>query len=196
MIFVDNSGADIILGILPFARELLRRGTQVCFCKICTQCYLTFWYTHICTITLIWRIAVLQKLKPSTSLTETKSDELGPLTIYLAYRNCGIIFLNAPDSCYSYLADLSALSLSRNTFGKLGLLQSENGAWQTMCGWVHRYIITFIPFNAPYSCKSILLVFNKTVFLVSQQSAIINVYCLGEWRSCLKESNGSKTRRN
>ena len=30
VIFVDNSGADVILGILPFARELLRRGTQVC----------------------------------------------------------------------------------------------------------------------------------------------------------------------
>ncbi|KAI4339474.1 hypothetical protein MLD38_024416 [Melastoma candidum] len=29
IICVDNSGADIILGILPFARELLRRGTQV-----------------------------------------------------------------------------------------------------------------------------------------------------------------------
>ncbi|KAK1266396.1 hypothetical protein QJS04_geneDACA014497 [Acorus gramineus] len=29
VIFVDNSGADIILGILPFARELLRSGTQV-----------------------------------------------------------------------------------------------------------------------------------------------------------------------
>ncbi|XP_044489583.1 damage-control phosphatase At2g17340-like isoform X1 [Mangifera indica] len=29
VIFVDNSGADIILGILPFARELLRLGTQV-----------------------------------------------------------------------------------------------------------------------------------------------------------------------
>lgn len=29
IIFVDNSGADVILGILPFARELLRRGTQV-----------------------------------------------------------------------------------------------------------------------------------------------------------------------
>ncbi|KAJ6410226.1 hypothetical protein OIU84_009676 [Salix udensis] len=29
VIFVDNSGADIILGILPFARELLRHGTQV-----------------------------------------------------------------------------------------------------------------------------------------------------------------------
>ncbi|XP_044508223.1 damage-control phosphatase At2g17340-like [Mangifera indica] len=29
VIFVDNSGADIILGILPFVRELLRLGTQV-----------------------------------------------------------------------------------------------------------------------------------------------------------------------
>ncbi|GKA54032.1 damage-control phosphatase isoform X1 [Tanacetum coccineum] len=29
VIFVDNSGADVVLGILPFARELLRRGTQV-----------------------------------------------------------------------------------------------------------------------------------------------------------------------
>ncbi|XP_070042870.1 damage-control phosphatase At2g17340-like [Nicotiana tomentosiformis] len=29
VIFVDNSGADIILGILPFARELLRHGAQV-----------------------------------------------------------------------------------------------------------------------------------------------------------------------
>ncbi|XP_064938800.1 damage-control phosphatase At2g17340-like [Musa acuminata AAA Group] len=29
VIFVDNSGADIILGVLPFARELLRRGTTV-----------------------------------------------------------------------------------------------------------------------------------------------------------------------
>ncbi|PKU63305.1 Uncharacterized protein MA16_Dca013349 [Dendrobium catenatum] len=29
IIFVDNSGADIVLGILPFARELLKRGTQV-----------------------------------------------------------------------------------------------------------------------------------------------------------------------
>ncbi|KAL5068433.1 hypothetical protein RYX36_019320 [Vicia faba] len=29
LIFVDNSGADVILGILPFARELLRRGSQV-----------------------------------------------------------------------------------------------------------------------------------------------------------------------
>lgn len=29
VIFVDNSGADVVLGILPFARELLRRGTVV-----------------------------------------------------------------------------------------------------------------------------------------------------------------------
>nr|AFK47314.1 unknown [Lotus japonicus] len=29
IIFVDNSGADIILGILPFTRELLRHGSQV-----------------------------------------------------------------------------------------------------------------------------------------------------------------------
>ncbi|XP_072974306.1 damage-control phosphatase At2g17340-like [Typha angustifolia] len=29
VIFVDNSGADVVLGILPFARELLRHGTEV-----------------------------------------------------------------------------------------------------------------------------------------------------------------------
>ncbi|GMI88384.1 hypothetical protein like AT4G35360 [Hibiscus trionum] len=29
VIFVDNSGADVILGILPFAREFLKRGIQV-----------------------------------------------------------------------------------------------------------------------------------------------------------------------
>lgn len=30
VIFVDNSGADIILGVFPFVRGLLRRGTKVC----------------------------------------------------------------------------------------------------------------------------------------------------------------------
>lgn len=29
VIFVDNSGSDVVLGVLPFARELLRRGTKV-----------------------------------------------------------------------------------------------------------------------------------------------------------------------
>lgn len=31
LLFVDNSGADIVLGMLPLARELLRRGTEVRF---------------------------------------------------------------------------------------------------------------------------------------------------------------------
>uniref|UniRef100_A0A336MHU6 4'-phosphopantetheine phosphatase n=1 Tax=Culicoides sonorensis TaxID=179676 RepID=A0A336MHU6_CULSO len=31
-IFADNSGVDVILGILPFAREMLRRGTKVVLC--------------------------------------------------------------------------------------------------------------------------------------------------------------------
>ncbi|KAJ6375544.1 hypothetical protein OIU77_000516 [Salix suchowensis] len=36
LLFVDNSGADVILGMLPLARELLRRGTEEsCFgCKL------------------------------------------------------------------------------------------------------------------------------------------------------------------
>ncbi|XP_063430219.1 4'-phosphopantetheine phosphatase-like [Mytilus trossulus] len=32
VIFVDNSGADIILGVFPFVRGLLRRGTKVILC--------------------------------------------------------------------------------------------------------------------------------------------------------------------
>ncbi|XP_043676173.1 4'-phosphopantetheine phosphatase isoform X2 [Vespula pensylvanica] len=31
-IFVDNSGVDIVLGILPFTRDLLQRGTKVILC--------------------------------------------------------------------------------------------------------------------------------------------------------------------
>lgn len=31
-IFIDNSGLDFVIGILPFARELLRRGTKVILC--------------------------------------------------------------------------------------------------------------------------------------------------------------------
>lgn len=29
LIFADNSGIDIILGVFPFVRELLSRGTEV-----------------------------------------------------------------------------------------------------------------------------------------------------------------------
>lgn len=32
-IFVDNCGVDLVLGIIPFARELLRRGTRVLLCS-------------------------------------------------------------------------------------------------------------------------------------------------------------------
>lgn len=32
LIFVDNSGADFILGIMPFARQLLIRGTKIILC--------------------------------------------------------------------------------------------------------------------------------------------------------------------
>lgn len=32
VIFVDNSGIDIVLGVLPFARELLQRKTKVILC--------------------------------------------------------------------------------------------------------------------------------------------------------------------
>lgn len=32
VIFVDNSGVDIVLGVMPFARELLNRGTKVILC--------------------------------------------------------------------------------------------------------------------------------------------------------------------
>lgn len=31
-VFVDNSGVDVVLGVLPFVRELLRRGTKVLLC--------------------------------------------------------------------------------------------------------------------------------------------------------------------
>ncbi|XP_067014229.1 4'-phosphopantetheine phosphatase [Anabrus simplex] len=31
-IFVDNSGVDVVLGVIPFARELLQRGTKVIMC--------------------------------------------------------------------------------------------------------------------------------------------------------------------
>lgn len=31
-IFIDNSGFDIVLGILPLAREMLRQGSKVILC--------------------------------------------------------------------------------------------------------------------------------------------------------------------
>jgi type II pantothenate kinase len=29
VIFVDNSGADVVLGILPFARQLIKMGARI-----------------------------------------------------------------------------------------------------------------------------------------------------------------------
>lgn len=29
VLFVDNAGADVVLGMLPFARELVKAGTKV-----------------------------------------------------------------------------------------------------------------------------------------------------------------------
>ena len=31
-IFIDNSGVDVLLGVLPFVEELLDRGTEVMLC--------------------------------------------------------------------------------------------------------------------------------------------------------------------
>lgn len=37
LLFVDNSGADVVLGMLPLARELLRRGTEVSLRRFGTE---------------------------------------------------------------------------------------------------------------------------------------------------------------
>lgn len=47
LLFVDNAGADIVLGMIPLARELLRRGTEVsnegsCFSCVCCPVCLVF----------------------------------------------------------------------------------------------------------------------------------------------------------
>lgn len=31
-LFVDNSGGDFVLGVIPFTEEMLRRGTSVILC--------------------------------------------------------------------------------------------------------------------------------------------------------------------
>lgn len=36
VVFVDNSGADVILGIIPMARELIRNGTRVSPTTLCS----------------------------------------------------------------------------------------------------------------------------------------------------------------
>lgn len=41
LLFVDNSGADIVLGMLPLARELLRRGTEVSLFVLAFKIYVS-----------------------------------------------------------------------------------------------------------------------------------------------------------
>lgn len=51
LLFVDNSGADIVLGMLPLARELLRRGTEVSsFSSFYILENLKFLYKILCLI--------------------------------------------------------------------------------------------------------------------------------------------------
>lgn len=40
IMFVDNAGADVVLGMIPLARELLKRGTQVCVLYVVFVCVL------------------------------------------------------------------------------------------------------------------------------------------------------------
>lgn len=42
LIFVDNSGADVLLGVLPFAREFIRRHSKVIAIKAYFFCVLIF----------------------------------------------------------------------------------------------------------------------------------------------------------
>ena len=41
IMFVDNAGADVVLGMLPFARELLRMGSEVGGAR--AHCYCGLW---------------------------------------------------------------------------------------------------------------------------------------------------------
>ena len=57
-IFCDNSGADIILGILPFARELLKAGSKVCILLsllLIALCKKKYWFVDM------WREIILMK---------------------------------------------------------------------------------------------------------------------------------------
>ncbi len=37
ILFVDNSGADVVLGMLPLARELLKLGAKVWATRCCDE---------------------------------------------------------------------------------------------------------------------------------------------------------------
>ena len=47
VVFVDNSGADFILGVIPFARELSRHGTKVVLCIGSSNMFFSLGYCSI-----------------------------------------------------------------------------------------------------------------------------------------------------
>lgn len=48
LLFVDNAGADVLLGMVPFARELLKRGTKVRW-SCCVLCAV-LWCAPLCVV--------------------------------------------------------------------------------------------------------------------------------------------------
>ncbi|KJH47560.1 putative pantothenate kinase [Dictyocaulus viviparus] len=69
-IFVDNSGADFVLGVIPFVRELLRRGSKVSF---------SLTLLHILSF-LTTQVIVISNLSPSLNdLTFQEMKDMIPL---------------------------------------------------------------------------------------------------------------------
>ncbi|XP_073285959.1 damage-control phosphatase At2g17340-like [Primulina huaijiensis] len=94
VIFVDNSGADVVLGILPFARELLRHGVKVVLAANDLPSINDITYTEL--------IEVLAKLKDENGML------LGVDTSNLFIANSGndlpVIDLTSVSQELSYLA--------------------------------------------------------------------------------------------
>lgn len=87
VIFVDNSGADIILGILPFARELLRLGVQVWFEKLVIR------YTAHRTIFLLKLVFyVCYEARENTICSECITTNSSVLDVFYMYMTCGWVF--------------------------------------------------------------------------------------------------------
>ncbi|KAG2399164.1 Pantothenate kinase [Vigna angularis] len=75
LLFVDNSGADIVLGMLPLARELLRRGTEL-------DCYTTladaynFYVTAITTDVFFQVVLVANSLPALNDVTAMELPDI------------------------------------------------------------------------------------------------------------------------
>lgn len=71
VIFVDNAGSDVVLGILPLARELLRRGTKVwVLCSLhFLCCFLPFFFASTLLLTGFYS-------RPPSSVDVTPGNEV------------------------------------------------------------------------------------------------------------------------